>query len=173
MLTASCFLIAIGLLGAFDIAWFHTWRGQLTRRAECRSESVVHVARGFVYAAQFLVVPNLRFHGRWHLALVALFVVDAAIAVTDVLLEPGSRAKQGGLRPAEYLIHIVLSVLVGGLLHAVFSATWGDWAGNSRLSSSSLRNPMVSSGLLIGAAGHRVAWHRVSPRARPRPWRRC
>ena len=97
MLTACCFLVAIGFLGAFDIAWFHTLRGQLTRRPECRVESVVHVVRGFVYAAQFLVIPNLGFFGRWYFALVALFTVDAAIAVVDVLLEPGSRSKQGGL----------------------------------------------------------------------------
>jgi len=48
--------------------------------------------------------------------------------VTDVLLEPRSRKGQGGLPPADYLIPIVLSVLVGALLCSVFSATWGDWA---------------------------------------------
>ena len=133
MLTACVLLLLIGLLGAFDIAWFHTWRGKLTRRAECRAESVVHVARGFIYSAQFIVVPNLRFYGAWYLALVALFTIDAAIAVTDVLLEPRSRAAQGGLQPAEYLIHIVLSVLVGALLHSVFSATSTDWADATRL----------------------------------------
>jgi hypothetical protein len=129
MLTPSLFLCCIGLLGALDITWFHTLKGQLTRRPECRAEAVVHVVRGFVYGAQFLVVPFVRLRGAWYVLLVALFVVDAAVAITDVLLEPASRAPQGGLAPVEYLMHIVLSVLVGGLLHSVFSSTWGDWQG--------------------------------------------
>lgn len=127
MLTPTLFLLAIGLLGAFDIAWFHTWCAQLTRRTESRTEATLHVVRGFVYAAQFLVVPNVRLHGAWFAALVVLFVLDASIAVADVLSEPASREHLGGLAPFEYLTHIVLSVLVGGLLHSVFAATWGDW----------------------------------------------
>lgn len=128
MLTPTLFLVAIGFLGAFDIAYFHTWCGRLTRRRESRTEAWIHVARGVVYAAQFALVPNVRLEGAWFFALVALFLVDAAVAVSDVLIEPASRASQGGLSGAEYLMHIVLSVLVGGLLHAVFSSTWGAWA---------------------------------------------
>lgn len=133
MFTASCFLVCIGLLGAVDIAWFHAWKGQLTRRVETRAEAFLHVARGFVYALQFVVVPGVRFEGSWFWALTALFVIDAGIAVADVLLEPASRASQGGLKPGEYLMHIVLSVLVGGLLHSVFDAAWGAWAHSTRL----------------------------------------
>jgi hypothetical protein len=127
MLPATILLLAIGVIGAFDIAYFHTWRGALTKRPECRSEATVHVIRGFVYAAQFLLIPNVRLYGAWYAALVALFVIDAAVAMTDVLLEPKSRESQGGLPRAEYLIHIVLSVLVGALLWSVFTTTWGDW----------------------------------------------
>lgn len=133
MLTPTLFLLVIGLLGAFDIAYFHTWRGQLTRRAESRTEASLHVLRGFVYAVQFLVVPNVRLQGAWFFALVVLFVVDAAIAVADVLSEPASRKEQGGLGASEYLIHVVLSVLVGGLLHSVFSTAWGDWREPTRV----------------------------------------
>lgn len=124
MSTASILLVAIGLLGAFDVAWFHTRRARLTARPECRREAWLHVVRGVVYAAQFLLVPNVRFAGAWVLALGALFVVDATVAALDVLEEPRSREAQGGLPAGEYLMHVVLSVLVGAMLHAVASDAW-------------------------------------------------
>ncbi len=55
MSLATGLLAAIGVIGAFDIAYFHTWKGRLTTRPECRAEAIVHVLRGFVYAAQFVV----------------------------------------------------------------------------------------------------------------------
>lgn len=128
MLIATALLFTIGVLGAADILIFHTIKGQLVRRPECRREAVIHVLRGFVYAAQFTVIPGYRFTGAWFWALVALFVIDIAIAVTDVWEEPRSRASQGGLSSAEYLMHIGLSVLVGAMLREVIGATWGDWA---------------------------------------------
>jgi hypothetical protein len=153
MLSATLFLLAIGLLGAFDIAYFHTWRGRLTRRAETRTEARIHVARGLVYAIQFLLIPNVRLQGAWCWALVGLFVVDAAIAVSDVLVEPASRKAQGGLEPSEYLIHVVLSVLVGGLLHSVFSSAWGDWRQPTRVVLVSEVPPLLRSFMAGMAAG--------------------
>lgn len=127
MTTATCLLLAIGLLGAFDIAWFHTCKGRLALRPECHHEAWIHVVRGLVYTAQFLCVPNLRLTGVWYLGWLVLFVMDVTVALLDLLEEPRSRASQGGLSGGEYLMHIVLSLLVGALLHAVFSSTWGDW----------------------------------------------
>lgn len=150
MSAASWLLGAIGILGAFDIAYFHTWKGRLTTRPESRNEAVVHVLRGFCYAAQFVVVPSVTLTGGWWFALLGLFVIDAAIAVTDVLLEPASRKTQGGLAAGEYLIHVVLSVLVGALLCAVFSATWGDWAKPAAVHVA--WNPAMAL-MAIGAAG--------------------
>lgn len=124
MHTASFLLLVIGALGAFDIAFFHMHRAKLLGRVECRREVLVHVVRGFVYAAQFLVVPNVRFTGAWGLALVALFTVDATVAALDVLAEPASRKEQGGLPAGEYFMHVLLSVLVGVMLHAVFAEAW-------------------------------------------------
>jgi hypothetical protein len=174
MLTASMFLIAIGVLGAADIAWFHTFKGRLTRRAECRAESAVHVARGLVYAVQFIAVPGFRFQGAWYFALLALFVVDAGIAITDVLLEPRSRAAQGGLSAPEYLMHIVLSVLVGAMLHSAFSATWGDWSAPTALVASELPRALRGLMLLMAAGSAGVAvlealslWESAWPSPKP------
>ena len=99
MKTASILLVVIGLLGAFDIAYFHWYTCRLSRRAESRVEVWLHVARGFIYALQFALVPNVRFHGAWYLAFAALFVADVAVAWADVAVEPASRRSlelQGG-----------------------------------------------------------------------------
>lgn len=122
MLLPSVLLTIIGVLGAFDIAWFHTWKGRLVARSECRAEAVTHILRGFVYSTQFVVVPNLELRGRWLFALGLLFGADIAVGITDILLEPKSRASQGGISGNEYLVHMILSVLVGAELCSIASS---------------------------------------------------
>jgi hypothetical protein len=90
-------------------------------------EVAIHVARGVVYALQMALVPNVRFAGAWYAAFVALFAADVAIAIADVLVEPASRRSQGGLPAGEYLMHVVLSVIVGAYLHALAQGTL-PWA---------------------------------------------
>jgi hypothetical protein len=123
MLVASVLLVVIGLLGAFDVFFFHRHKARLGRRPDTRREAWIHVMRGPVYVLQFLVVPNLRFEGAAYALAIALYAADAAVAVADVLCEPASRRAQGGLPPGEYLMHIVLSVLVGAHLHAFFASS--------------------------------------------------
>jgi hypothetical protein len=124
MTTASLLLLALGLLGAFDVFYFHHRTARLTSHPAARSEVWFHVARGFVYAAQFLIVPNVAMHGSWLFALGALYVADIAIAMGDVWLEPMSRKELGGLPRGEYLMHIVLSVIVGLYLNEMIRAAW-------------------------------------------------
>src|ERR1051326_5455629 len=119
MRTASFLLLIIALLGAFDIAWFHTKTCRLTERPDSRREVWIHVARGFVYALQLVLVPNVVFGGRAYGLFAALFVADVAIAMADILEEPRSRASQGGLPRGEYLMHIVLSLFVGAMLREI------------------------------------------------------
>jgi hypothetical protein len=121
-------LLLIGHLGAFDVLYFHTWRCDLARRPECRREVLWHTIRHAVYALQFLWVANLRFHGAALLALVLLYVVDASVAWADVWEETESRRTQGGLPRGEYLMHVILSVLVGLCLASVGQAVWPDRA---------------------------------------------
>jgi len=125
MLTACVLLLTIGLLGAFDVFYFHHHRARLGERPDTRTEAWIHVIRGPVYVLQFLLVPNIRFEGAAFGLVVALFCADAAVAVADVLCEPASRRAQGGLPGGEYLMHIVLSVLVGAYLHAYFASSNG------------------------------------------------
>ncbi len=127
MLTACTLLLAMGLLGAFDIAYFHHHQAKLSARPESRTEGWLHVARGVVYAAQFAIVPNLRFAGLWYAVFGLLFVVDIGVAIADVLVEPASRKSQGGLPPGEYLAHIVLSIMAGAYLRSLVLET-APWA---------------------------------------------
>jgi hypothetical protein len=65
----------------------------------------------------------VEFHGGAYALFVALFAIDAAIALFDVLVEPSSRRNLGGLFGGEYLAHITLSVMVGAMLHALWADT--------------------------------------------------
>ena len=123
MLTACVLLLVIACLGAFDIAYFHTYEQRLVHQRASRTEAWIHVVRGVVYALQLAVVPNLRLSGAWYAAYIGLFVADIAIAMADVSVEPASRKALGGLPPGEYLMHIVLSVLAGAYLHAVAASS--------------------------------------------------
>jgi len=57
----------------------------------------VHTARHFIYASQFVIIANLRFHGAALLLLLLLYGVDVFIAWSDVWEEHDSRRIQGGL----------------------------------------------------------------------------
>ena len=118
MLIAAIFLLVIGVVGAFDVFYFHRGAG-LTTRADTRVEGWIHAARGIIYPLQFVLVAEFQLHGAWYAAFVALLVLDVAIAVADVAVEPRSRRAQGGLPAGEYAAHMLLSLLVGVYLHAL------------------------------------------------------
>ena len=79
-----------------------------------------------IYALQFLIVANLRFHGAVLFALFAIYALDVYVAWSDVWEETGSRQPQGGLPRGEYFMHIVLSLLIGAYLLSVVQAVWPD-----------------------------------------------
>jgi hypothetical protein len=173
MLTASALLLIIGVLGAFDIAYFHTYRCRLSHRPESRTEAWIHVVRGFIYALQMALVPNVRATGAWFAGWVLLFVADVGIAMLDIAVEPASRKSQGGLPPGEYFMHIVLSVLAGAYLHAiaVASAPWASLPTAIELAPSApwaLRAALgaMAAGCLVVATYEAT---QLLPRSRPRP----
>ena len=99
----TCLLIAIGFIGAFDIAYFHAWRAALTKRPECRAEATVHVIRGFVYGAQFLIIPNMRLLGAWYFAQSPQVVekIEKISAPTRTLSTMWIRYSVGGRPPCD------------------------------------------------------------------------
>lgn len=126
MTAAFYLLLAIGLLGAFDVLYFHMWRGRLQERAECQREVLWHTVRHLIYGLQFLWVPHLRFQGAALGLLAVLYAADVFVAWADVWEERDSRAPQGGLPRGEYFMHVVLSVLVGLYLMSIFHAVWPE-----------------------------------------------
>jgi hypothetical protein len=126
MIAAFYILLFAGHLGVFDIIYFHWYRCRLNGRPECQREVLWHTVRHLVYAAQFIAVANLRFHGWALLILALLYSMDVFIAWSDVLEETASRRAQGGLPSGEYFMHIVLSLLIGAYFVTVIQAVWPD-----------------------------------------------
>ncbi|MEW6131330.1 MAG: hypothetical protein AB1757_30150 [Acidobacteriota bacterium] len=128
MSTAFYLLLIIGHLGVFDVLYFHIYRCQLDRRPECHREVFWHTIRHAIYASQFIIIANLRFHGAALILLAIIYATDVFIAWADVWEETQSRRAQGGLPRGEYFMHIVLSLLVGCYLMLVWQTVWGDLA---------------------------------------------
>jgi hypothetical protein len=134
MTVASWILLAMGVLGALDILLFHTWTHRLRERQESRAELVTHFLRGPTYAVLFFGVPNLRLEGAWFAVLLAVLAFDLAISIADFWLEPSSRASVGGLPRGEYVLHILLAMLFGGLVVIVLQDAGGALSATTSLS---------------------------------------
>ena len=119
MAIATWLLFAMGLLGAADIALYHSLAHGIRTHEESRLELIVHSLRGPTYFLLFLAVPNLSLCGAWFVALLALLVADLAISLWDFAIEGESRDALGGLPSGEYVLHIVLAMLFGGLVATV------------------------------------------------------
>jgi len=126
METAFYILLVAGHLGIFDVIYFHNYKCNLSARRECQREVFWHTIRHAVYATQFIVIANLRFHGLALLILGMVYAADVIVAWSDVLEETASRRSQGGLPRGEYFMHIVLSLLIGAYLMTVAKTVWPD-----------------------------------------------
>ena len=157
MIVPSILLFMLGLLGATDIKLFHTDAHHLHDHAPARGELVTHALRGPTYALLFALVPNFTFHGAVFVALLALLAFDLAISIVDFWLEPASRRALGGLPRGEYLLHVIMAMLFGGLVAAVFYEAPNAIAEPSELRWVSDGLPYWLRGALAGMAVG-VAW---------------
>ena len=123
---ATYLLMAIGVLGALDIALFHTRAHQLRTRPSARLELVTHSLRGPTYAFLFVVVPSFAAHGSWFLLMLAVLLFDVAISLWDFSIERRSRAPMGGLPTGEYVLHSIIAMLFGGFV-ACFLVGGAGW----------------------------------------------
>lgn len=117
--TPSFLLLAMGVLGATDIALFHMLAHGLRAHAPSRAELVTHALRGPTYTTLFLALPNLQFAGAGLWALLGVLAFDAAVSIVDFWLEPASRRDLGGLPRGEYVLHVLLAMLFGALIASV------------------------------------------------------
>jgi|SRR5579884_57887 len=126
MQAAFYLLLVVGHIGAFDVIYFHIYKCRLHTRPECQVEVLWHTARHMIYALQFLFIANLRFHGWALLILASVYLADVFIAWSDVWEETLSRRNQNGLPRAEYMMHIVLTFMIGCYILLVGQAVWND-----------------------------------------------
>lgn len=127
MIVATYLLLAVGILGATDIALFHSASHGIRSHPDSRLELVTHGFRGPTYATLFVIVPNFALHGTFFWALVALLIADVGISIWDFSLERRSRRFLGGLPSGEYVLHVLIAMVFGAMVAAVFFEA-GAWA---------------------------------------------
>lgn len=127
MEVAPWLLFTVGVLGATDIALYHSASHGIRSHPDSRAELIVHSLRGPTYGALFLVVPNFALHGAFFWALVGLLVFDVAISIVDFAIERESREFFGGLPSGEYVLHVLIAMVFGGFVAAIFFEV-GAWA---------------------------------------------
>ncbi len=116
MVISTYILFVLGILGATDIALFHSTAHGLRSHPDSKQELVTHALRGPTYAALFLLVPNFAMHGACFWVLMGIFAFDLLISVWDFSLEGESRRFLGGLPAGEYVLHILLAMCFGALV---------------------------------------------------------
>lgn len=123
---ATYILFVLGCLGAADILLYHSVSHGILTHHDSRFELMVHSLRGPTYTALFLLVPNFAMHGAFFWMLIGIFVFDVGISLGDFIIERASREFFGGLPTGEYVLHIILAMLFGGLVTSVCFAA-GHW----------------------------------------------
>jgi hypothetical protein len=112
-------LMAIALIGAVDVLWFHLYRARLFARAPSLGEQATHLARHVLFALSCLLFVT---EGRRD-AILAVLVADLLNSAIDVLLEPRSRADLGGVSGVETLLHMLATFGFGAVTALVYTST--------------------------------------------------
>jgi hypothetical protein len=120
MVASTYLLFALGVLGAADIAMYHSLSHGIRSHPDSRAELITHSLRGPTYAILFLTLPNFALAGWWFGALVALLLFDVLISLVDFALEKRSRQFFNGLPSGEYVLHTLIAMVFGGLVSSIF-----------------------------------------------------
>jgi hypothetical protein len=113
ILTIKFILIFIGLVGAIDEYIYHFRKVELHKKSECRTENTLHIVRQFSFSAVFFIAASIEVTGIFAILLMVLLSLDIFIGFADVIVEPKSRAKSGGIPGGEYFLHMLLSFALG------------------------------------------------------------
>jgi hypothetical protein len=113
-----------GLIGAFDVLYYHIYTCRLFTRRQSAAENVTHFIRALLFAAFFLTLMHVEARGAYWWFYPALVTVEMINSMFDTYLEKSSRADQGGLPHGEYCLHVVLSVLMGAVMTAMLIDSW-------------------------------------------------
>jgi len=156
-------MIVQGCLGAIDTLVFHELVHALPRNVPGTAPELrLHAARDLVYAALFLSLPFVAWHGALAWVLAALLAGEIVITLVDFAVEDAVRRPLGGVPPLERTMHTVMAIVYGAFL-ALFLPillAWSraptGWAAQEPLPGS-LRIACLLLGLGVLASGLRDA----------------
>jgi phosphatidylglycerophosphate synthase len=74
-----------------------------------------------------LIIPNLLLRGTFWWMLLGILAIDFVITVLDFLVERRSREMLGGLPTAEYILHLLMAILFGAFVMAIWLQT-SSWS---------------------------------------------
>lgn len=154
MMLTLLLMALMATIGSFDGLYYHIYRFRLFDQPASRAETVTHLLRGLSFAAAVLVISAGRPEGAWYWAIAALFGADLLIDVVDVLIEPSSRKPLGGLPGPEYLIHMVVMAISGGIWVSFLVNAW-QWRNHATAlvpyASNEMPTWLIWDGRLMGA----------------------
>src|SRR5688572_33357516 len=128
MIVALWLLAIQGVIGAFDTVYYHEWRARLPARGKrAAPELKLHAARDFFYAVLFATLPWIAWHGMWALALVAVFVAEIALTLTDFVVEISVRKPLGDVYGGERVTHAVMGILYGAMIAVLIPVLVSWW----------------------------------------------
>jgi hypothetical protein len=120
---AALYLLTVsGLVGSFDVLYYHMYKLRLFSRNEAMWENLTHAIRALLYATLMLTVLHVHATGWCWLVYPVLLGCEVVNTMADTILEPRSRKSTGGLPPVEYSLHVFLSIVTGA---ALASIVWG------------------------------------------------
>lgn len=155
-MTVALWLLAIqGVIGAFDTVYYHEWRARLPARGkQAASELKLHAARDFFYAVLFATLPWIAWHGAWVVVLVAVFIAEIILTLTDFVVEIAVRKQLGDVYAGERITHAVMGILYGAMIANLIPALRIWWTFPTALVVEWAAVPgYLRWGLLVMAAG--------------------
>jgi hypothetical protein len=117
MIVALWLLALQGVIGAFDTVYYHEWKAKLPAHAgQAASELKLHAARDFFYVVLFASLPWVAWQGSWTLLLVAVFIAEIVLTLTDFVVEITVRKPLGDVVAGERVTHAIMGILYGAML---------------------------------------------------------
>lgn len=151
---AIWFLLAQGLLGAFDTLWYHEYKLRLPHTHTARAELRLHAARDFAYAIIFVSLGTIEWRGMLAWVFLGILIFEIIVTLWDFIEEDRTRR----LPPGERVTHAVMGFLYGAFLYTLIPELrrWSELPiGFARLDHGLLSWVLVLFGIGVAISGVR------------------
>ena len=81
-----------------------------------------------LYAVLFVTLPSVAWQGAWGLVLVAVFVAEIVLTLTDFVVEIAVRKELGDVYAGERVTHAVMGILYGAMIANLIPSLIHWWA---------------------------------------------